>query len=485
MSSDKVLVIEDHFDPANAGKAEDDIIEFTEAERRRIVRKVDIHLLPFISALYLLSFLDRANIGNAKIAGMVKDAHLTGLKYNIIAAVFFIPYALAEVPSNVLLKLMRPSRWIPSIMVAWGLIMTLMCLCKTFKSLLIARVFLGLAESGLFPGVTFYLSLWYRRQDVALRIAIFFSAATVAGAFGGILAYGIEHMEGIGGLHGWQWIFCLEGLVTLVVAFLSYFFMHDYPSTATFLTPHEKQILVQILKDDTLGLATHYDMKFVWQALLDYKSYVFALLYISVLVPVYAIALFLPTIINALGFSAGTAQLLTIPPFAIGCFATITVGYYSDTHRLRGPYVIGSIVVALVGYIVLITQKKAGVSYAGTIIATVGAYPTIAVILAWVGASVGGDIRKGVTFAIVIGLGNLGGICSSFIYLKAPRFFVGHGTIIGFLTLGIILCLFCMWNFNRLNKTKEAYCVAHGLDDSQRSNFAELGSESPLFRYII
>jgi len=103
-------------------------------------------------------------------------------------------------------------------MLAWGLVMTLMCLCNTYHELIIARTILGLAESGLFPGVTFYLSLWYRRREVASRVAIFFSAATVAGAFGGLLAFAIEKMEGIGGLHGWQWIFCLEGLATMLVA---------------------------------------------------------------------------------------------------------------------------------------------------------------------------------------------------------------------------------------------------------------------------
>lgn len=95
---------------------------------------------------------------------------------------------------------------VPSIMIAWGLVMTLMCLCKSFEGLIAARVFLGLTEAGLFPGITFYLSLWYRRRDTAQRLAIFFSAATIAGAFGGLLAWGIEHMEGIGGLYGWQWI---------------------------------------------------------------------------------------------------------------------------------------------------------------------------------------------------------------------------------------------------------------------------------------
>ncbi|KAK2464336.1 hypothetical protein APHAL10511_003793 [Amanita phalloides] len=457
----------------------------SEAERQRVIRKIDIHLLPFISILYLLCFLDRTNVGNAKIAGLVKDAHLTGLKYNIIAAVFFIPYALAEIPSNILLKIVRPSRWIPSIMIAWGTVMTLMCLCRTFKDLLVARIFLGLTESGFFPGVTFYLSLWYRRQDVALRIAIFFSAATLAGAFGGILAYGIEHMEGIGGLHGWQWIFCLEGLTTVVIAIFSYFFIHDYPQTATFLTPHEQRLVTQMLEEDTQGLATHYDVKFVWQALGDYKYYLQALLYICILVPVYAIALFMPTIINSLGYSAAKAQLLTIPPYVAGCIATILVGYFSDKHNLRGLYIVGGCFVSLVGYIVLITQTKPAVGYGGAIIATVGVFPVVAIDLAWVGSASGGDVRKGVAFAMVIGLGNLGGICSSFIYLKPPRFFVGHGTNIGLLSLAILVTLFIMWDFRRQNKAKEVYCAAHGLGEDQKSEFVELGSESPLFRYTL
>jgi len=363
--------------------------------------------------------------------------------------------------------------------------MTLMSLCHTFKGLIAARFFLGLTESGLFPGITFYLSLWYRRQDVAFRIAIFFSAATIAGAFGGILAFGIEHMEGVGGLHGWQWIFCLEGLLTIIIATVSYFFMHDYPATATFLTPQERQIVVQMLKEDSQSLATHYDTKFVWQALLDYRAWVQALLYLYLLVPVYAISLFLPTIINSLGFSAADAQLLTIPPFVAGCIATISVGYLSDKYNLRGPFIIGGCLVSLVGYIVLITETRPGPGYAGSFIAAVGIFPTVAVSLAWAGSTAGGDVRKGVTLAIVIGLGNLGGICSSFIYLQAPRFFVGHSVCIALLTMAIFVTLFIMWDFQRLNKARDAYCASHGLDESRRDEYAELGSESPLFRFTI
>ncbi|KAL1661826.1 major facilitator superfamily domain-containing protein [Schizophyllum commune] len=426
--------------------------DFDPVEHKRILRKIDWHLLPFVSLLYLLSFLDRSNIGNAKVAGMAVDAHLDGLKYNTI------PYALAEVPSNILLKLARPSRWIPSIMVAWGIVMTLMCLCDNYHDLIMY--------------VTFYLSLWYRRREVSSRIAIFFSAATVAGAFGGILAFGIEKMEGIAGLHGWQWIFCLEGILTVICAVASYFFMHDYPETATFLTADERAHVVKILRADAKGLATHYDFKFVLQALFDYKSWVQVGVYMGNLITVYAISLFLPTIIAELGYANAEAQLLTIPPFVLG--ATIIVGFVSDRMNLRGPFIIGGSFVAIIGYIILYTQSKPGPSYVGTFLAAAGVFPTIAV-----------NLAKGVVIAMVIGIGNLGGICSSFIYITPPRFHIGHGTILGWLGLSILCSAFAMWDYRRLNRAKEAQCKAEGIDESRWEEFVEMGSESPLFRYTL
>ncbi|KAF9237555.1 MFS general substrate transporter [Melanogaster broomeanus] len=476
-------------------------MEFGPAERARILRKLDWHILPVVSLLYLLSFLDRANVGNAKVAGMSTDLNLIGFRYNIAAAVFFILYSLAEVPSNIALKLFRPSRWIPTIMVAWGLVMTLMCLVNSYQGLIVARIFLGLTEAGLFPGVTYYISLWYPRGERSMRIAIFFSAATVAGAFGGILAYVIERMEGIGGLHGWQWIFCLEGLATLIVAFTAFFFMYDYPETASFLTESERSFVIDMLKEDSKGLATHYDFQFVLQALKDYKTYVQVGIYIGLLIPVYAIALFSPTIINELGFSAANAQLLSVPPFVAGCICTILVGIYSDKHKIRGPYVIGGAFVSLVGYIVLYTQSNASASYAGTVLAAVGVYPTIAVDLAWAGSNAGGDMKRGVVIAMVIGLGNLGGyavsftslgvahkfvgICSSFVYLDPPRFHIGHGAIMGWLALSILLSCFAMWDYRRINKQKEELCRERGITEDRRDEFRDMGDESPLFRYTI
>ncbi|KAG1738423.1 major facilitator superfamily domain-containing protein [Suillus paluster] len=459
------------------------IEELGSEERARILRKIDWHLLPYVTLFYLLAFLDRVNIGNAKVAGMSTNLNLIGLRYNIAAAVFFIPYSFAEVPSNIALKLFRPSRWIPTLMVAWGLVMTLMCLVNSFQSLIVARVFLGLTEAGLFPGVNYYICLWYPRSERSKRIAIFFSAASMAGAFGGLLAYGIERMEGIGGLHGWQWIFCLEGMATVLVACVSFFFMHDYPETAKFLTEPERLYIVNMLKQDANNLSTRFRTQFILQAMKDYKTYVQIIIYMGLLVPGYAIALFTPTIINELGYSAANAQLLSVPPFVAGCIATIIVGIYSDKHKLRGPYIIGCTLVALVGYILLYTNYRAGPSYAGACLAAMGNYPTVAIALAWAGSNAGGDLKRGVVLAMVIGVGNLGGICSSFIYIDPPRFHIGHGTVMGFLSLAIITSLFAMWNYNRLNEKKEAQCLAKNITDDRGHAFEDMGDASPLFRW--
>ena len=183
------------------------------------------------------------------------------------------------------------------------------------------------------------------------------------------------------------------------------------------------------MKTDSQGLATHYDFQFVLQALKDYKIYLQTAIYIgyvhkrtlytravfltftwaSFVIPGYAIALFTPTIINELGFSAANAQLLSVPPFVAGCICVILVGIFSDRHRLRGPYVVGGAFAGLVGLIVLYTEVRPGAALIGIVLATMGIYSSIPVTLAWVSSNAGGDIKRGVAIAMVNGLGNIGG----------------------------------------------------------------------------
>ncbi|CAE6450965.1 unnamed protein product [Rhizoctonia solani] len=483
----------EHFEDVAAAPSEEQLAPpLDEKADRRLVRKLDWNLLPFVSLLYLLSFLDRSNIGNARVAGLVTDIGLKGLQYNICAAVFFITYSAAEIPSNMALKLLRPSIWIPSIMVAWGLVMTFMCFVKDFKGLLIARVFLGLTEAGLFPGVNFYISMWYKRSELARRVALFFSAATIAGAFGGLLAFGIDHMEGVGGLHGWAWIFALEGILTVIVAIIAFFYLHDYPETARFLTAEEKLAVRARITRDANSLATHFDIKFVWQALGDWKSWMQVIIYTGILIPVYAFSLFLPTIITGLGYSGPQAQLLSVPPYVVACIVTIAVGIYSDKHRLRGPYILGFAPIAVVGYAVLYAtdpRTQPGAGYAGTVIAACGVFPTVAVAIAWAGNNAGGELKRGVVLAMTIGFGNLGGIASSFIYRAqdSPRYHLGHGVVIGVLCMSWFASLIAVLVYRRSNTQKDELCAREGIVDCEerRMEYRDMGDASPLFRYTI
>lgn len=225
------------------------------------------------------------NIGNAKIEGLQEDLNMTPDQYNWCLTVFFFTYAAFEVPSNLLLKKLRPSVWLPSIMVAWGTVMTLMGIVQNYHGLLIARIFLGVTEAGLFPGVAYYLTMWYCRHEIQFRQAMFFSAASIAGAFSGLLAFGIAKMDGVGGYEGWRWIFILEGIVTVLVAIWAFFALYDFPETASFLTEEERAFVIYRLKYQgqvTTGNSTgpqvpeagEFQWAYVWSAFKDWQIWV-------------------------------------------------------------------------------------------------------------------------------------------------------------------------------------------------------------------
>jgi MFS family permease len=244
------------------------------------------------------------------------------------------------------MKRFRPSIWIPSIMIAWAIVTTLMGITKNFGGFLATRMALGLAEGGLFPGITYYITLWYKRHECGLRMAIFFSAATAAGAFGGLFARGIMEMDGLGGLDGWAWIFMIEGLITFVFAIMAFFVMHDYPDTAKFLNDSERKEVLRRLEEDRSVLSDDFNMKFAKDALKDWKIWVHMMITIGIYTPLYSISIFLPTIVKSLGYTNEKAQLMSVPPYVVACLFTIGGGLAADRHGQRGIYMIFFCVVA-------------------------------------------------------------------------------------------------------------------------------------------
>ncbi|KAK2752473.1 hypothetical protein FQN54_008135 [Arachnomyces sp. PD_36] len=453
--------------PSSSSPSSGSLAETSVINEKSLLRKLDLKLLPPLTLLYLLSFLDRSNVGNARLEGLIDDVNMTGNQYLTGLTVYFIGYVLFEVPCNIILKRTSPRMWLPTLTIIWGIIATLMGVVQNYAGFLVSRFFLGVAESGLFPGVVWVLSMWYKRNERVYRVALFFSAVSLAGAFGGILAWGIAHMRGVGGYNGWRWIFILEGLLTVVVAFGAYFFVYNYPDTAEFLTEDEREYINFRLKNDSDATR---DESFTWanvtSAFKDPKVWLYGLGFHTMSLPLYTYSLFLPTIIKELGYTAAEAQLMTVPPNAVGCMLTIGAAIYSEKKQMRAPFIAGGSCIAIVGYIILLSQNQPGVSYFGTILAAGGIYPATALVLAWPANNVSGQTKRAIANAMQISIGNLGAVLGTQLYRTetSPRWFLGHGFALGYLIANTAVVGTLYIVLKNTNRRKEREREAQGID---------------------
>jgi sugar phosphate permease len=213
----------------------DSELEWSQEEETAIRRKIDWHTVPLVTLLYMLCFLDRINIGNARIQGLGDDLDVNrGVRFNWALSIFYIVYLLVEVPSNIILKRVGPRYYLPFLVVGFGLVSLCTAFVNNFAGLMVVRVFLGVFEGGAFPGLAFFLSCFYKRNELLFRMGIYISAASIAGAFGGLLATGLSRIPqwGTGAvpIYKWRNIFFFEGLVTIIVGILAPIWMPTTPS---------------------------------------------------------------------------------------------------------------------------------------------------------------------------------------------------------------------------------------------------------------
>jgi MFS family permease len=186
--------------PAAEYKHEDDYVTNPgNLSERKLITKIDLRVVPVLSILYLLAFLDRTNIANASVFGLVADLNLAGNEYNTALTIFFVPYVIFEIPSNILLKRLKPHVWLSGCMFMFGVVTVCQGLVQGYSGLLTTRFFLGFFETGMFPGSFYLIGMWYKRHEAQKRYTFFFASTTLAGAFGGLLASAIGKMDGICG----------------------------------------------------------------------------------------------------------------------------------------------------------------------------------------------------------------------------------------------------------------------------------------------
>ncbi|KAF8876866.1 major facilitator superfamily domain-containing protein [Infundibulicybe gibba] len=441
----------------------------TPEQEKRLWRKVDLRLMPILTLMYLVSFLDR---GNARLQGLQSQLHLTGINTILPCLV---------------LKKFRPSRWLPGITVTWGIIMTLMGLVKNYPQLVGVRICLGVAEA-VFPWCVYYLTMWYPRHELQFRIGIFVGAASLAGAFSGLLAYGISFMSGTRGLLGWSWIFILEGIATVVCRYAFHAVLVDFPVKAKFLTPEERAFVIwrRRYENSSVGEEEHFETRHVWAALSDWQVWLHILIYMSVVVPLYGITLFLP-----FGHTAAISQLLTVPPYVFATMVLYVFAYYSDKIKMRSPFILAGLCMCLIGFAINISNAPTGVKYFGTFFCVAGSYAAFPGVVAWLGNNLAGQYKRGIGMALHIGIGNFSGAIAANIYRSrdSPRFILGHGLELMFVGIGFVCLPIAIVSYIRINKARDvAQRVAleggtkHQLTPRE---IRELGDRAPEFRYTL
>lgn len=472
---------------------------FPNINHQKLLRKMDLHIIPGITILFLLSFIDRGNIGNAKIEGLSTDLKLHGNQWSMVLTVFYFTYCPFEVPFNMLIAKSRPSVILPLSMVFWGIVVTLTSLVKNYHQLIVLRLLLGITESALYPGVVFYLTRWYTKKDLQYRQALFFAAASGAGAFSGLLAYGISFMKGIAGLNGWSWIFIIEGIFTVFVAILMYFIVYDYPETAKFLTDEERAYILHSLQHDfnsTMPISetivqevySEKSKNSLKDALVDWQLYCHILVHWSLVTTLYTVSFFLPSIVKSLGFANADAQLMTVPPYIAAVFFSLITAYYSDKLNLRSPFIFGYHIILLVGYIMAICvdiKKHPGVTYAAMFLIVIGSYSAFPGMISWLAINLDGPYKRSIGIGAHIAFGNMGSTFATnyFRQQDAPQYKLGYGMSIMFVAIGMVSLSFINYRYYTINK-KNKQDIANGVYDNVHAReLLKMGDRNPYFVY--
>ena len=377
-----------------------------------LYRKVSWRLMPLLLVCYVVSYLDRINVGYAQLQ-MKETLTFSDAVYGLGAGIFFMGYFLFEVPSNLLLERIGARKTLLRIMFCWGIVAAAMMFVATPMQFYIARFLLGVFEAGFFPGIILYLTYWYPSARRAQMIAIFMCATTLAGVIAGPLSGGImKYMNGWNGLAGWQWLFIVQGLPATFLGVVAYFYLQDKPEDAKWLTPTEKNMLRHNLEHDSERTdgAGHGSAA---QMLRDPKVYLLSLVYFLLLGATYTMVFWLPTLIK----SWGVADLFMIGiygaiPNLIGVAGMVLIGRSSDKLKERRWHFMGCVCIAALGLgLTTVTQGQFVLSLAALSFAVIGIASATPIFFTTTTEYLSKPVAAA-GIALVSSLGNLGGAVS-------------------------------------------------------------------------
>ncbi|CAI7619707.1 unnamed protein product [Penicillium crustosum] len=390
--------------------------EMKKAEKR-LVRRIDIRLLPWLCLLYALSLIDRTNISAAKVAGMSQDLQLTGNRFSVALVVFFAPYLMSELPSNFIVRRVGTRYYLAFLIMAWGTVSMCFGFVTRYSQLVGLRLLLGAFEGGFNPACIYLISSWYERYETQRRLSIWYMSGSVISGFNGIISYGLSTLEGLGGRRGWNWIFIIPGAITMFLAIPIFFFVSDFPENAKWLSPEELSLIQTRLQEDRgERLDDKITIRKALKDLTDWKVWVLASLLFFPTAGAYTMAFFTPSVLSGLGYSTALSQILVTPPYLMAAIFAIATGIISDRVRARSPFIIGFMLLNCAGFIMMGWGNNTGCKMAGIFMAVVGNNCAIPTILAFMSNNVVGTSKRQIAVPLQTSLAALGGIFGSLVF---------------------------------------------------------------------
>jgi len=378
----------------------------------RTVARASVRLVPFLILCFFVAYLDRVNVGFAALT-MNRDLGLSAAAYGFGAGVFFLTYSLFEVPSNLLLERMGARRWIARIMLTWGILSGATAFIQGETSFYAVRMLLGIAEAGFFPGIIFYLTLWFPAVYRARIIGAFLAAVPLATVIGAPVSGLLLGFDGVMGLRGWQWLFLLEAVPALILSVVVFFYLTDRPADATWLAPEERAWLVSRLRQEQQKRESVRTYNGV-QALCNPKVLALSLVYFGAVANNYGLSFFLPQIVKAFGGSNAQAGLVTAIPYVAGAIGAVWWGRHSDATRERRFHLVAALLLGSIGIAVSTAIDDPVLKIAVLCAAGFGIFGSLPVFWTLPTAFLGGAAAAG-GIALINSIGNLAGFVAPFV----------------------------------------------------------------------
>ncbi|KAM3532037.1 hypothetical protein NHJ13051_000413 [Beauveria bassiana] len=450
---------------------------------RRVLSKFDWFVMPQMSILVLFAYLDRTNIGNARVFGFEESTDMSGTDFNNISMFFYITYIIFETPWVMAVRRFGPGRVLAVAIVCWSAVTLGTGFVHNYRQVVACRVLLGAFEAGLFPALTFVISGIYPAASQGKRIAVLYISIALSGALGGLIAYGIQSMGAQRGLAAWRWLFIMEGAVSFAMGALCWVSLPGTPETAWFLDEAERNTMALLKARDHPyeGATDNFSWKQVGLAVSDPLVWLASIALFCSSIAMFGFSTFLPTLLKGMQYTSLQANYLSIPVYVLASIGTGLTTYISDRIGRRAICLIHSPILVMIGYAVGIGSSNKSAGYFGMFIVGAGVYSYNTVLLTWVSNNIHPDYKRSVAIAMVVSIGNAAGLAASQIYPigDAPRYLVGNSVSLGFESLALA-CVALIYMLLRYRTGQKKKLMSQGIESNGRE-----GDQSLDFDYVI